>query len=109
MRKTDEGLSSKLEIEREGDGRLYYSARIAYDLKEDNASRINSGIEIRREYSVERDGEFVILNSPMNVKRGELVKVDLFISVPTARHFVDRKSTRLNSSHTDISRMPSSA
>ncbi len=88
MRKTDEGLSSKLEIEREGDGRLYYSARIAYDLKEDNASRINSGIEIRREYSVERDGEFVILNSPMNVKRGELVKVDLFISVPTARHFV---------------------
>ena len=26
-----------------------------------------------------------------------------------ARQFLDRKSTRLNSSHTDISRMPSSA
>ena len=26
-----------------------------------------------------------------------------------ARHSLDRKSTRLNSSHTDISRMPSSA
>ena len=27
----------------------------------------------------------------------------------TSRHVTDRKSTRLNSSHTDISRMPSSA
>ena len=27
----------------------------------------------------------------------------------TAEEFTDRKSTRLNSSHTDISRMPSSA
>ena len=29
--------------------------------------------------------------------------------IPTASHIPDRKSTRLNSSHTDISRMPSSA
>lgn len=88
MRKSDEGLAAKLKIERKGKGRLYYSARIAYDLKEDNAVRINSGIEIRREYSVERNGKFVILKSPMGIKRGELVKVDLFVSVPTARHFV---------------------
>lgn len=88
MRKSDEGLAAKLNIDRKGQGRLYYSARISYDLKEDNASRINSGIEIRREYSVERDGKFVILDSPMGIKRGELVKVDLFVSVPTARHFV---------------------
>lgn len=88
MRKSDEGLAAKLKIEKEGEGRLYYAARIAYDLKEDNASRINSGIEIRREYSVEREGKFIILDSPMSIKRGELVKVDLFVSVPTARHFV---------------------
>lgn len=88
MRKSDEGLAAKLTIEKEGEGRLYYAARVAYDLKEDNASRINSGIEIRREYSVEREGKFIILDSPMNIKRGELVKVDLFVSVPTARHFV---------------------
>jgi len=88
LREGDEGLSSKLEIQREGQGRLYYSARIAYDLKEDNASRINSGIEIRREYSVERNGKFVLLQSPMAVRRGEVVKIDLFVSVPTARHFV---------------------
>ncbi|MDH3762712.1 MAG: MG2 domain-containing protein, partial [Gammaproteobacteria bacterium] len=88
LRESDEGLAAKLEIERKGQGRLYYSARIAYDLKQDNASRINSGIELRREYSVERDGKFVLLESPFKVKRGEVVKVDLFVSVPTARHFV---------------------
>ncbi|MCP4816787.1 MAG: hypothetical protein GY888_30110, partial [Planctomycetaceae bacterium] len=58
------------------------------DLKQENASRINSGIEIRREYSVERDGKFVLLQSPMGVRRGDVVKVDLFVSLPTARHFV---------------------
>ncbi len=84
----DAGLAARLEIETKGQGRLYYSARIAYDLKQDNASRINSGIEVRREYSVERAGEFVLLQSPFTVRRGEIVKVDLFVSVPAARHFV---------------------
>ncbi|MBL1141031.1 MAG: DUF1311 domain-containing protein [Proteobacteria bacterium] len=88
MQNDDPGQSETLEIKREGGGRLYYSAFISYDLKEDNASRINSGIEVRREYSVERNGEFELLKSPMDIKRGELVRVDLFISVPTARHFV---------------------
>ncbi len=84
----DPGRKAKLTINKQGEGRLYYSARIAYDLKQDNAARINSGIEIRREYSVERNGKFELLDSPMAIKRGELVKVDLFVSLPTARHFV---------------------
>ncbi|MFH2043605.1 MAG: alpha-2-macroglobulin family protein [Pseudomonadota bacterium] len=88
IREDDPGRLAKIDIKKEGEGRLYYSARISYDLKEDNAARINSGIEVRREYSVERDGKFILLNSPMDIKRGELVKVDLFVSVPTARHFV---------------------
>ncbi|TQV66502.1 large extracellular alpha-helical protein [Exilibacterium tricleocarpae] len=87
------GEATTMTIDREGDGRLYYAARIAYDLQVDNAARINAGIEVRREYSVERDGEFVLLQGPtqkrpMQIRRGELVKVDLFVSVPTARHFV---------------------
>ncbi|WP_321532794.1 alpha-2-macroglobulin family protein [uncultured Desulfuromonas sp.] len=84
----DPGRQAKIVMEKEGTGRFYYSARIAYDLKEENAARINSGIEIRREYSIERDGKFVLLKSPMEIRRGDLVKVDLFVSVPTARHFV---------------------
>lgn len=88
IKESDSGKSSILEITKEGAGRLYYCARIAYDLKEDAHARINSGIEIRREYAVERDGRFEILTSPMDIRRGELVRVDLFVSVPTARHFV---------------------
>ncbi|WP_020407269.1 MG2 domain-containing protein [Hahella ganghwensis] len=88
LNETDPGKSASLEISKEGDGRVYYSARITYDLKEANASRTNSGIEIRREYSIEKEGKFVLLESPMEIQRGDLVKVDLFVSVPTARHFV---------------------
>jgi alpha-2-macroglobulin len=88
MTPADEGKKAKIEIDKKGQGRVYYAAQIAYDLKAENASRINSGIEIRREYSVERNGKFVLLKSPMKVKRSEIVKVDLFVSVPTARHFV---------------------
>ena len=37
-------------------------------------------------------------------------ELELLLGNPEqARGFLDRKSTRLNSSHTDISRMPSSA
>ena len=44
---------------------------------------------------------------------GGLIAFDIARSLPNAKSYntnpVDRKSTRLNSSHTDISRMPSSA
>ena len=58
------------------------------------------------------------------IKLPQGFKIELFAVVPEARHMAvepstgvvfvgtrkkDRKSTRLNSSHTDISRMPSSA
>ncbi|MFC1567625.1 alpha-2-macroglobulin family protein [Pseudomonadota bacterium] len=88
LRASDVGKPYNIEISKTGNGRLYYSTQISYDLMEDNASRINSGIEIRREYSVERESKLRLLKSPMDIDRGELVKVDLFISVPTARHFV---------------------
>ena len=38
-----------------------------------------------------------------------LMKFNLDISKRAVRYFIDRKSTRLNSSHSSVSRMPSSA
>ena len=49
---------------------------------------INAGIEIKREYSVQREGKWQIIDSPMELSKGELVRVDLFVSTTTARHFV---------------------
>ena len=88
MQAGDAGKHAQLVLNKQGPGRLYYSARLAYDLKIDTPSRINAGIEIRREYSIKQNGKWVLLSSPMQIKRGELVRVDLYVSLPTARHFV---------------------
>jgi hypothetical protein len=37
---------------------------------------------------VEKDKRWVLLTSPMTIKQGDLVRVDLFISLPSARNFV---------------------
>lgn len=106
------GKESTIGIERTGTGRLYYSLVLSYDptgpdLREilsregstgegkaaDDSPREqvpgeNAGIEVHREYSVERDGSWVLLQSPMEIRTGELVRVDLYVSVPVERHFV---------------------
>jgi uncharacterized protein YfaS (alpha-2-macroglobulin family) len=43
---------------------------------------------VRREYSVERDGKWTLLASPMRIRVGELVRVDLYLSLRAARNFV---------------------
>ena len=88
MSEGDPGLAASVHIDKSGDGTLYYANRLGYQPLEASATRVDAGIDIRREYSVERGGEFVILQSPMQIRRGELVKVDLFVSVAAARYFV---------------------
>jgi uncharacterized protein YfaS (alpha-2-macroglobulin family) len=84
----DPGARAALTIEREGAGRLYYSARMSYSPTDDAAIEVNAGIDLHREYSVQRDGEWVLLTNPMQIRRGELVRVDIYVSLPTARNFV---------------------
>lgn len=84
----DPGRKAKATIERTGDGRLYYATRLSYALLDEHTDYTNSGIEIRREYSVERDGKWVLLKSPSDIAPSELVRVDIFLSLPTARNFV---------------------
>ena len=85
---SDPGTRTQVAIERTGLGRLYYSVRMRYAPTADAAVEVSAGIDVRREYSVQRDGEWVLLASPMQVRRGDLVRVDLYVSLPTARHFV---------------------
>ena len=84
----DPGTARTLTIDREGAGRLYYQAVLSYASVDEAAQAVNAGIDLRREYSVQRGDEWVLLESPMRVRRGELVRVDLYVSLPTARHFV---------------------
>ena len=84
----DPGGKAKMHLTREGEGRLYYSTRVSYAPTGEANQPVNAGIELHREYSVERDGKWVKLTSPFSIKRGELVLVDLFLSLPTARTYV---------------------
>jgi uncharacterized protein YfaS (alpha-2-macroglobulin family) len=84
----DPGTRAQLMLERTGAGRVYYSARMSYAPTAASAVAVNAGIDVRREYSVQRDGEWLLLEGPMQIRRGELVRVDLYVSLPTARNFV---------------------
>jgi uncharacterized protein YfaS (alpha-2-macroglobulin family) len=84
----DPGRKATMHLTRKGEGRLYYSTRLSYAPTGEANQPINAGIELRREYSVEREGKWTKLTSPFTIKRGELVLVDLFLSLPTARTYV---------------------
>ncbi|MCB0322060.1 MAG: hypothetical protein KDD69_00770 [Bdellovibrionales bacterium] len=75
-------------VEPQGTGRLYYRTALEYHQTSLPQKPDNAGIELRREYSVERDGRFIALADALPLRTGELVRVDLFLSLPTARHFV---------------------
>ncbi|MBS0416984.1 MAG: Ig-like domain-containing protein [Proteobacteria bacterium] len=85
---SDAGRKATMHIEREGTGRLYYSTRLSYSLTDEAAKETNAGMELHREYSVQRNGNWQLLTAPMRVRRGELVRVDLYLSLPAPRHFV---------------------
>ena len=85
---TDAGRKAAVKIRRSGIGRLFYSTALTYTPAALNKEAINSGIEVHREYSVERDGTWMLLQNPVEVKSGELVRVDLYVLLPAARYFV---------------------
>ncbi len=84
----DVGTKANIIISKEGDGRLYANTRLTYAPTDGSADNQNAGITMVREYSVERGGKWVLLKDPAVISRGELVRVDLYASLPTARAFV---------------------
>jgi uncharacterized protein YfaS (alpha-2-macroglobulin family) len=84
----DPGRKAPLMLKRQGQGRVYYAARLHYAPKTLPTTPINAGMTIHREYSVEREGEWVLLQDPIQLQQGELVRVDLYLSLPAARNFV---------------------
>ena len=85
---SDPGRKAVVALRKEGEGRLYYDTMLTYEPIRGNSNSVDAGIEIHREYSVERDGKWVLAQNPLQVKTGDLVRVDLFVSVPSERYFV---------------------
>ena len=67
---------------------LVRRVRMTYAPTDEAAIEVNAGVDLHKELSVQRNGEWVLLTSPMEVRRGDLVRVDLYLSLPTARHFL---------------------
>jgi uncharacterized protein YfaS (alpha-2-macroglobulin family) len=88
IKSQDPGRKASLELTRAGQGRLYYRASLSYAPKEDFSKPRMAGLDVRREYSVERNGKFEILKSPFKIRQGELARVDLYLLAPSARNFV---------------------
>lgn len=88
LQPTDVGRKAALTLHRDGQGPVYYAARLFYAPTVEQTQPINAGLEVQREYSVERGRGWVLLANPMQLRLGELVKVDLFVSLPAARNFV---------------------
>ncbi|HEY0900915.1 MAG TPA: alpha-2-macroglobulin family protein, partial [Micavibrio sp.] len=86
---TDEevGKKSVLKMTKEGSGRIYYATRLQYAVK-DAPGPVNAGMDLQRLYSVKRDNQWVALAQNDPIKRGDLVKVDLYLKIPAARNFV---------------------
>lgn len=86
--KGDGGRRLDLTIDRTGSGRYYYGTQLRYAYKNPAEDSINAGMTVHREYHVQRDGAWEQLVTPMRVLSGELVRVDLYVDLPTARNFV---------------------
>ena len=88
LRASDAGRTDALTITPDGKGRFYYTSRLSYSPKNLKSSATNGGIEVVRQYSVKRNGQWVLLSDPLSLTQGELVKVDLYLSLATPRSFV---------------------
>ncbi|MEY3219962.1 MAG: hypothetical protein RIT27_1319 [Pseudomonadota bacterium] len=88
LQTNDVGRKAVLKLEKEGDGRVYYRAQLSYAPKIEKAEATNAGFEVSREYSIQRKGEWVLLQNPLELKTGDRVRVDLYVTIPTARNFV---------------------
>lgn len=93
---SDPGKKADIVITSNRAGTLYYSAGMSYSPKDDFDKPVNSGMEIRREYSVEKNGKWELLENidlqgdnqgTKPVHPGDLIRVDLFLSLPAARNF----------------------
>jgi len=85
----DMGNKLNVDIQREGTGRFYYNTRLQYAPLALPSQDSNNGIELHREYSVQRNNQWVLLNTINNtIKQGELVHVDLYLNLNAPRNFV---------------------
>ncbi len=82
------GVTKNLTVRKEGSGILYFTNLIRYASKTQGSKPINTGMEIKRDYSVLSNDQWVLLKEGQALKRGDVVRVDLYLMIPANRNFV---------------------
>ncbi|MGH8274287.1 MAG: alpha-2-macroglobulin family protein [Gammaproteobacteria bacterium] len=82
------GKSFDVTLAPSGKGRLYYTVNLTYALPPGALGAADAGFSIRREYRVQHGDDWVEVTPQTKLERGEVVRVDLYLDVPTERHHV---------------------
>ena len=75
-------------ITHRGQGRLYYTVRLDYQLPPLLAATADAGFSIRRRYRIKHGDRWLRVGRGTVLHRGEVVRVDLTVDVPAERHYV---------------------
>lgn len=83
------GNKKNVLIEKEGEGRYYYSLGISFSSTAPMQT-VNAGVEVKRNYYIKDKDKWLLVDkeSLNGIKRGDIVKVELFVSIPGARNFL---------------------
>ena len=77
----------EFKINANGRGSIYYNVKTAVNLSS-LPKESNSGIMVKREYSVKRNGTFKVLKDDEILNVGDKIRVDLYLHLPADRSFV---------------------
>ncbi|MDD3762027.1 MAG: alpha-2-macroglobulin family protein [Nevskiales bacterium] len=83
----DAGVPQSLKLTPDGHGHAYVDTRLRYRAPE-QSSALAAGLAVERRYSVLREGQWQALSSPLRLRRGERVMVELSVDVPAQMSYV---------------------
>ena len=78
-----------LKVKKSGTGRLYYTTRLKVAYKEVRKDAVNSGMKLQRKYYIKnKSDKWIPQSSTVKIKRGDLVRIELKVSIPATRYHV---------------------
>ncbi|MBU2547421.1 MAG: hypothetical protein KKB20_03330 [Proteobacteria bacterium] len=82
------GQRVPLELSLDGEGTAYYTVRLRYASEKPDLEPRQSGFALTRTYTVVGGGDPSEVNPTVTFNRGDLVRVDVTLLVPSERHWV---------------------
>lgn len=84
----DVGKKTDLIVEKKGEGIVYLTSLLEYASKEPLLKPVVAGMEINREYSLINGDKWTLLKEGDELKRGDIVRIDLYLIAPSDRNYV---------------------